>query len=111
MIGPKTQIGIPASTVLTDPDYDSNNARIEAGTEFAWPIYENDEMKVDLRQVPDHDAQVHDLYALTGLAEGKYRVSNSQHNLEATVSFDNGLFEYIWYWGFFGGFDDAPFFG
>jgi hypothetical protein len=96
---------------LTDPDHDPSNARLPPGESFEWPTYEGDDRSVDLRRIPPKDVRVHNLVALTDLKEGWYTLSNPEIDVAATLRFPNDLFECIWYWQAFGGFEDAAYFG
>ncbi|MFC7020794.1 MULTISPECIES: aldose 1-epimerase [Haloarcula] len=111
LVGPDARLTVPCETVLVDPDQTSDNARLPPGETYAWPVCETPEGPVDLRVFPPRSERVHDLVALTDLAEGRYTVSNPTLDLGVTVRFPESLYEYLWYWQPFGGFDEAPFFG
>lgn len=111
LVGPDARLEVPCETVLVDPDHDPPNARLPPGETFEWPTCDLDDGTVDLRRIPPKDARVHDLVALTDLAEGRYTLVNPELDLATTVRFPADLFEYLWYWQAFGGFEEAPFFG
>jgi galactose mutarotase-like enzyme len=111
-IGPECTVAVPCTDVLVDPHQTTPNARFEPGSEHAWPVATSREGEdVDLRSPPPKDERVHDLLALTGLDGGHYTVTNPDLDLAARVTFPRDLYEYVWYWGAFGGFEEAPFFG
>lgn len=111
-LGPGCTVDVPCETVLVDPQQDAQNARFEPKTEHDWPVAETaDGNLVDLRSPPSKDERVHDLLALTSLQADHYTVRNPDLDLSAQVSFPSDLYEYVWYWGAFGGFEKAPFFG
>lgn len=111
LVAPEAQLSVPCETILVDPDQTANTARLPPGEEFEWPICETDDGPVDLRTFPPKTERVHDLVALTDLAAGRYTVSNPEIDLGVTVRFPESLYEYLWYWQPFGGFESAPFFG
>jgi galactose mutarotase-like enzyme len=110
LVGPEAMLEVPCNAVLSDPEL-GPNAQFPADEVFHWPIAELSETKIDLRKFPPKDAQIHDLLALTDLEEGKYTVTNPSIDLGVTVRFPAEIYEYLWYWRAFGGFEDAPFFG
>lgn len=111
LIGPEAHVTVPCETVLSDPDHDPPNTRFPAGERFEWPVVELDNDTLDLRRIPAKDRRIHDLLALTDLTDGHYVISNPKIDLEAQVTFPTETFEYVWYWGAFGGFEAAPYFG
>jgi galactose mutarotase-like enzyme len=111
LVAPEARLETDAQRVLVDPDHDPDTRRLPKGASFDWPACSTDEGDVDLREFPPADERVHDIAALTGFEEGHYVVSNPELDLAVTVEFDPDLFEYVWYWGAFGGFEAAPFFG
>lgn len=111
LVAPSATLEVPCERVLVDPDQTGDNARLPAGAEFSWPVCETDDGSVDLRRFPPKSERVHDLVALTGLEEGRYTVTNPDIDLGVTVEFPADLFEYLWYWQPFGGFEETPFFG
>lgn len=112
LVSPEARIDVPCDCIMVDPDHDHPNARFEPGTEFDWPVVEdNANGSVDLRELPPKSDRVHDLVALTDLSEGRYTITNEALDLEVTVRFPEAIFEYVWYWQAFGGFEEAPFFG
>lgn len=111
-IGPAARLEIPCQRILVDQGHDDPNARFEPGAEFTWPYCETEAGdRVDLRRIPPKSARVHDLVALADFDEGRYTIRNSDLGLAVTVEFPVGLFEYVWYWQPFGGFEAAPYFG
>jgi galactose mutarotase-like enzyme len=111
LIGPAATLDVPCEKVLVDPGQTNDTARLPPGAEFEWPICDWDDGRVDLREMPSKEERVHDLVALTELREGWYTVRNPTQNLGVTVEFPEDLYEYLWYWQPFGGFEGAPFFG
>jgi galactose mutarotase-like enzyme len=111
LVGPDARLEVPCETVLVDPDQTSDNARLPPGETYEWPVCETPDGPVDLREFPPRSERVHDLVALTDLAAGRYTVTNPTLDLGVTVHFPESLYEYLWYWQPFGGFDEAPFFG
>lgn len=108
-ISPDAELEIPCETILTDPDL-GQNAQVPAGERFEWPTVDTGDSTVDLREFPPKNDRVHDLSALTGL-EGRYTIRNPELDLGVTVRFPEHLFEYVWFWRAFGGFEEAPYFG
>lgn len=111
LVSPEATLDVPCETVLVDPDQTNETARLPPGETFDWPVCETTAGPVDLREFPPKSERVHDLVALTDLSEGRYTVSNPVLDLGVTVSFPGALYEYLWYWQPFGGFESAPFFG
>ncbi|GGN88616.1 aldose 1-epimerase [Haloarcula pellucida] len=111
LVAPEATLTVPCETVHVDPDQTADTARLPPGETFEWPVCETDGGPVDLREFPPADDRVHDLVALADLNEGRYTVSNPELDLGVTVEFPASLYEYLWYWQPFGGFEDAPFFG
>lgn len=111
LIGPDARLDADCRRVLVDPDHDPETRRLPKGVEFEWPVCLTDDAEYDLSTFPDLDAAIHDIAALTDFEDGRYTVSNPELDLSATVRFDENLYEYVWYWGAFGGFEAAPFFG
>jgi galactose mutarotase-like enzyme len=111
LVSPAAELSVPCERVLVDPGQTDENARLPPGSEFDWPVYEGDEASIDLQEFPPRDERVHDLVALTDLAEGRYTVTNPDLDLGVTVAFSQELYEYLWYWQPFGGFEESPFFG
>lgn len=109
VVGPAARLDVPCDRVLTDPAHDHENSRFPPGIEFDWPVWE--EGDVNLQQFPEKDERVFDLVAFADLTEGAYSVTNPEIDLGVTVSFDESFYEYVWYWGAFGGHVDSPFFG
>jgi len=112
LVGSDATVEVPCETVLVDPDHTDPNARLEPGTTGTWPtIAGADGDTVDLSTLPPKANRVHDLAALTDLARGTYEVRNPTLDLAVSVSFPPEFYEYVWYWGAFGGFESAPFYG
>lgn len=111
LVSPAATLDVPCETVLVDPDQTNDTARLPAGETFDWPVCEWSDGSVDLREMPPRDAGVHDLVALTDLHEGRYTVRNPSLDLGVTVRFPSDVYEYLWYWQPFGGFEGAPFYG
>ncbi|WP_290815738.1 DUF4432 family protein [Halovivax sp.] len=111
LISPDARLEAPCETVHVDPHHDPDTRRLPAGETFEYPVYEGDDGEIDVSRFPPKDERVHDLAALTGFEEGRYTVTNPELDLGVTVEFDRDLYEFVWYWGAFGGFEDAPFFG
>lgn len=112
LVGPEATVSVPCETVLVDESHDDPNARFAPGATGEWPTPAGaDGDPVDLRSIPPKSATVHDLLRLTDLAEGRYEIANPELDLSVAVTFPPDLYEYVWYWGAFGGFEAAPFFG
>jgi galactose mutarotase-like enzyme len=112
MIGPETSVHVPCESIVADPDHTDPNARLEPGSTGSWPkISGADGEDVDLSSIPPKSKRIHDLAALTDLSGGEYKLINPSLDLSVSVSFPADLYEYVWYWGAFGGFETAPFFG
>ncbi|WP_263017662.1 DUF4432 family protein [Natronobiforma cellulositropha] len=111
LVSPGATLEIDCERVLTDPDHDPDTRRLPRGEAFDYPICETDDGPIDLREFPPREERVHDLAAFADLAEGRYTVTNPDLDLGATLEFDADLYEYVWYWGAFGGFETAPYFG
>lgn len=111
LISPRATIDVPCETVHVDPDQTNETARLPPGETFEWPTYETETETIDLRSPPPREERVHDLVALGDLREGRYTVSNPNLDLGVTVTFPESIFEFLWYWQPFGGFETAPFFG
>nr|WP_241175371.1 hypothetical protein [Natronolimnobius sp. AArcel1] len=97
LVNPAAALDIDREHVLTDLDHDPETRRLPNGAEFEYPICETDDGGVDMRKFPPSEDHVHDLAAFANLNEGRYTVSNSDSDLAATVEFDAGLYEYVWY--------------
>ena len=111
LVDPAACLEIDCERVLTDPDHDPETRRLPRDATFSYPTCETDDGVIDLREFPSRDEAVHDLAAFAELNEGRYTVTNPDLDLATTVEFDEGLYEYVWYWGAFGGFEAAPYFG
>lgn len=111
LVAPNATLEVPCETVRTDPDHASPNSRFPSGERFDWPVFESGSQTVDLRTFPSKDRRVHDLVILSDLRDGVYTVRNDDIDLAASVRFPEDLFEYIWYWQPFGGYEGAPYFG
>lgn len=112
LVSPGARLNVPCDRVLVDPDHDDPNARFEPGEEFDWPYAQDGAgTSVDLREFPAKSERIHDLVALADLSGGRYTITNQRLDLEVTVRFPESLFEYVWYWQAFGGFEGSPFFG
>lgn len=111
LVGPEASLSVPCETVHVDPDQTAATARLPPGETYEWPVCETDDGPVDLREFPPKRDRVHDLVALADLSDGRYTVSNPELDLGVTVEFPESLYEYLWYWQAFGGFESAPFFG
>lgn len=112
LVGSDATVSVPCETVLVDTDHDDPNARLEPGTTGEWPTpIGPDGNPIDLRSPPPKSEGVHDLVQLTDLTDGRYHVTNHDLDLSVSVTFPTDLYEYVWYWGAFGGFEAAPFFG
>ena len=109
LVAPEAELAVPCESVRSDPDHVHPNSRVPPGIRFDWPAWE--EGGVDLRTFPSRHERVFDLLAFEGLGEGRYTVTNPELDLGVTVEFDRDLYEYVWYWGAFGGHDPSPFFG
>jgi|AntRauMinimDraft_3_1070383.scaffolds.fasta_scaffold00827_2 galactose mutarotase-like enzyme len=111
LLGPEARVEAPCETVVTDPGQ-GENARLPADEEYEWPVCDPaDGAPVDLSKIPPKESGIAELVALTDFSEGRYTISNPDLDLATTVTFPTDLFEYVWYWGSFGGFEEAPFFG
>jgi len=112
-IGPECTVDVPHSEVLVDTHQTTPNARFEPGSEHEWPVATSREgNSVDLRSPPQKDDRVHDLLAVTAFDADQDTVTNPDLDLAARAWHSPcDLYEYVWYWGAFGGFEAAPFFG
>lgn len=108
LVAPEATLDVPCRVVRTDPDHVHANARLPTDHRFEWPTWDDD---VDLRTFPDRTEPIFDLAAFCELTEGRYTVTNETLDLGVTVHFDESIYEYVWYWGAFGGHDGSPFFG
>lgn len=110
LVGPEATLEADCERVIVDPDHDPGTRRLPKGETFDWPGNALDD-DVDLRTFPSKAERVHDIAALADFSDGSYTVANPSIDLSVTVDFDADLYEYVWYWGAFGGFEAAPFFG
>ena len=110
LVGSDARLEVPCETVLSDPDRGANG-QFPAGESYEWPVAQLPDGEVDLREFPPKGERIHEVLALTDLSEGQYTVTNPSLDLATTVRFPEKVFEYLWYWRAFGGFEDAPFFG
>ena len=106
LVSPSAELDIPCEQINVDPNHDHDNTRLTPGVTVEWPG--ND---VDFQSFPEKSQRVFDLASFAELSEGRYTVSNPNIDLATTVSFDESLYEYVWYWGAFGGHTGSPFFG
>jgi len=121
LVAPGARLAADCDRVLVDPDHDPPTRRLPKGATFEWPVCDPGDVPddadvapdepIDLREFPPREARVHDIAALADFSSGAYAVSNPDLDLRVDVSFDADLYEYVWYWGAFGGFEAAPFFG
>jgi len=111
LLNENTKINIPAEKILTN-DVSFPYARLPENKEFNWPNAcsvggEN----IDLSKIPPETEKSHDICYLTSLQEGMFEIINPELNTGVRFSFDKDLFQHIWYWMAFGGFEISPFFG
>jgi hypothetical protein len=114
LVGPGARLDVPASGGLVE-DYgpEWQNARLESDAAFDWPEAPGvDGGTVDLStDVPDRDANTHDVAFATELDAGWYALTNTELDLGVALTFPTDPFECVWYWQPFGGYEDAPYYG
>lgn len=114
LVGPAARLDVPAARGRVD-DYGEGlaNSRLESGAAFDWPAAPHvDGGTVDLStDVPDRDAEIHDVAFATNLDAGWYALTNSELDLGFALTFPTDPFECVWYWQPFGGYEDAPYYG
>jgi galactose mutarotase-like enzyme len=102
-----TVVDLPGGRVTVEEE-PQGESPLTCGESFDWP---ESESGVDMRDVPPRDAGVHDLSYVHDLPEGWYAVTDRAEEFGVAVSFDHSLFESVWCWRAFGGFEASPFFG
>lgn len=107
LISSDARIDLPGGRVTVDSD-PVGESPLTWGDEFEWAT---DDDGTDLSAVPEPGSEIHDLSYLHDLHEGWYAITNPTIDLGVAVSFDETLFESIWCWRGFGGFQTSPFFG
>lgn len=110
LLAPAARLDIPAASGEI-PSYDGgfSNARLADDSTFEWPYAPGKTGDtVDLRDVPPKDAKIHDQAYAVDLQEGWYALTNPDLDLGFALQFPAELFESVWYWQAFGGFDESP---
>lgn len=112
LLDPAARLDVPAATGAVDeygPDHE--NARLEAGAEFDWPIAPGaDGETVDLSEIPGPDSESHDVAYATDLEAGWYAMTNPALDLGFGIEFPVDPFECVWYWQPFCGDVRYPYF-
>jgi galactose mutarotase-like enzyme len=109
LVGPEAELSVPCETVLVDPE--TPGGELPAGERTDWPTAPLSDGEWDFRTFPEKERRFHEVCAFTDLGAGRYRVDNPALDLAVEVRFPTDPFEYLWYWGAFGGFTEAPYFG
>lgn len=64
-----------------------------------WPFTETDNgAQIDLSIIPSKEADISDLFYLSGLDEGWYAITNPRIKVGIGFMWDLELFPYLWYW-------------
>lgn len=107
LLSSDARIDLPGGRVAVESE-PLGESPLTWGDDFEWPT---DDDGTDLRSVPEPRSDLHDLSYLHDLSEGWYAITNPSLDLGVAVSFDETLFESVWCWRGFGGFESSPFFG
>lgn len=108
LVAPGASIEVPAGNAVTF-DSVSENSVIRENTNFDWPNVETKTgEQLDISRVPED--RRHDVAYLTDLEDGWYGVTNDDIDLGFGLVFDKSLFECIWLWQAYGGFEVSPYF-
>lgn len=107
LLSADAEIDLPGGNVAVEPEA-VGESPLTWGDEFEWPT---DDTGTDLGSVPEPGAGIHDLSYIHDLDGGWYALRNPTIDLGVAVSFDETLFEAVWCWRGFGGFETSPFFG
>lgn len=107
LISEAARIDLPDAEVSVD-ETPQGESPLEWGSSFDWP---HSTTGVNLAELPPTDSGIQDLSYIHDYEDGWYALTNSDVDLGIAVSFDESLFESIWMWRSFGGFEGSPFFG
>jgi hypothetical protein len=108
LVAPGASIEIPAKTVVSLEPV-SENGRIASHETFEWPVVRTtDGQDLDVSEVPEDPR--HDVSYVTDLTDGWYGVRHPDLDLGFGFVFDESLFECIWLWQAYGGFEQSPYF-
>lgn len=111
LLAPGAELSIEASEILTEKDPISPNSRLPGDRRFEWPTVETRTGETaNLSTVPEEDAQIHDLAYLLDLTDGRFSLVNEDLDLGFGLQFDETLFECLWFWESYNGFEASPYF-
>jgi len=106
------RVVVPPCRVKTQEEYVSPNSRLEQGQDCEWPVVQGRHGElIDLSKVPPKTAHSHDMAYLYGFSRGWYALFNEGRKLGFGLSWDNTIFQYLWFWQVYGGWHGPPWHG
>ena len=89
-----------------------DNMVLPPDTEFEWPhINGLDGTPWDLSRVPPPESEVYQMFYFRDLPVGRYSLTNHNHGLRFSMSWDKELFPILWAWAPYGGAAGYPWYG
>ena len=76
-----------------------------------WPTVSGKKGPVDPREVPSFKDKVSNMFFLTNLKEGRYRIKNPEKKVSFMMEWDAKVFSHLWYWQVAGGSFNYPWWG
>ena len=106
------RVVVPPCRVKTQEEYVSPNSRLEKGQDCEWPMVRGRKGEtIDLSRIPSKAAHSHDMAYLYGLEQGWYVLFHEDRKLGFSMSWDAGVFKYLWFWQVYGGWHGYPWYG
>jgi hypothetical protein len=102
---------VPPCRVKTQEEYVSPNSRLEKGQDCRWPMVRGRKGEtIDLSRIPARAAHSHDMAYMYELDQGWYVLFHERRKLGFSMSWDNTIFKYLWFWQVYGGWHGYPWF-
>jgi len=98
-------IDLPECRVLTDEiDLSPTTGRCAIAKETDWPYtIDRKGIKIDLSIIPSINVNSHDRAYIHSFKEGWYAITNKKLKTGFGITFDPGIFKYLWFWQVYGG--------
>ena len=105
------ELDLPARRITTAGElFEEATARLAPGQDEQWPMARGRRPgeTIDLRSIPGPERHSHDDASLTGLAAGRYTVTNPRLGLGFRLEWDAAIFPWVQMWQPYGGSDLPP---
>lgn len=111
-LGAGCRLEVGATTFEAHSPEVSPNVRVTAGTRGEWPrLVGKHGSSVDLSRVPSPEERATEFGYLSGIEEGRYRLTSQEHGFGVELAWPTAVFPYLWFWQELRGSFGYPWYG